>query len=230
MSTLSGGPNVVTNGLVLNLDAANPKSYVSGSTTWNDISRGGNNGTLVNGPIYNSSNRGVIVLDGTNDYIDCGPTSAIGSSLTGLTVSVWINSSVRGIRCIAENGSEFLSNTFYIFQENDNNFTFLVYGVSYDLVFANFVYQLDTWYNVVGTWSANSRAEIYSNGVICSGNRQGLVQSNVINGNTNLLLGSRNYGGYPFSGKYAQASVYNRALSAQEVLQNYNATKGRFGL
>ncbi len=62
-------PRVVTDGLVLYLDAANQYSYVSGSTSWNDISRGGNNGILTNGPTYNSANGGSIVFDGTNDLI-----------------------------------------------------------------------------------------------------------------------------------------------------------------
>ena len=55
MSTLNGGPNIVFDGLVLYLDAGNTKSYISGSTTWNDISRLGNNGTLINGPTFSSS-------------------------------------------------------------------------------------------------------------------------------------------------------------------------------
>ena len=63
-------PKIVTDGLVLYMDAANSKSYVSGSTTWNDISRSGNNGTLINGPTFNSSNGGSIVFDGTNDYVN----------------------------------------------------------------------------------------------------------------------------------------------------------------
>ncbi len=70
MSTVGGGVNIVTNGLVLYLDASNTKSYVSGSTTWSDVSRSGNNGTLINGPTFNSANGGSIVFDGTNDYVD----------------------------------------------------------------------------------------------------------------------------------------------------------------
>ncbi len=62
------GANVVTDGLVLCLDAANPKSYISGSTSWRDTSGNTNNGTLVNGPIFNSDNGGSILFDGTNDY------------------------------------------------------------------------------------------------------------------------------------------------------------------
>ena len=64
------GPHIVTDGLVLHLDAANTKSYQSGSTTWFDKSGYGINGTLTNGPTFSSANRGIIVFDGVNDYID----------------------------------------------------------------------------------------------------------------------------------------------------------------
>ena len=62
------GPRIVTDGLVLCLDAGNSKSYPGSGTAWNDLSRNGNNGTL-NGPTFNSADRGSIVFDGTNDYV-----------------------------------------------------------------------------------------------------------------------------------------------------------------
>lgn len=63
------GPNIPTNGLILYLDAANPKSYPGSGTTWYDISGNGNNATLVNGASYNSQNNGVMQFDGVNDEI-----------------------------------------------------------------------------------------------------------------------------------------------------------------
>jgi hypothetical protein len=87
MSTLSGGPNIVVDGLVLYLDAANQYSYVSGSTAWNDLSRSNNNGTLINGPTFNSANGGSIVFDGIDDYV----SFVSNPSLTNqITVEVWI--------------------------------------------------------------------------------------------------------------------------------------------
>ena len=85
MSTAEGGGNIVTDGLVLLLDAANTKSYVSGSTIWNDLSRSGNTGTLTNGPTYNSSNGGSIVFDGSNDFIEGTITVP-----TSFTFNVWL--------------------------------------------------------------------------------------------------------------------------------------------
>ena len=71
----SYSPKIVTDGLVLYLDAANNRSYPGSGTTWTDLSRGGNNGTLTNGPTFNGANGGSIVFDGTNDFIDCGNAS-----------------------------------------------------------------------------------------------------------------------------------------------------------
>jgi hypothetical protein len=75
------GPKTVTNGLVLCLDAADKNSYSGTGTTWTDLTGNGNNGTLTNGPTFNSANGGSISFDGTNDYIDCGSNSIL--KLTG---------------------------------------------------------------------------------------------------------------------------------------------------
>ena len=73
-------PRIIQDGLVLYLDAANTKSYPTTGTTWSDLSRRGNNGTLTNGPTFNSSNGGIIVFDGINNYVDFG-SSAINQNL-----------------------------------------------------------------------------------------------------------------------------------------------------
>jgi hypothetical protein len=220
-------PKIVTDGLVLCLDAKDLKSYSGSGTTWVDRSGNGNNGTLVNGVGHSD---GAMVFDGVNDYVDCGPVSVIGSSLSGLTVDVWINTSVKATKCIVENGTSYTTNTFYVFQENSDYFTFEVYGSFYDAVYANFIYNINTWYNIVGVWASNTRVDMYVNGKLSSGTRGGLAQSNLINGNTNFLLGSRNASSFMFSGKYGGIKAYNRALSPAEILQNYNATKSRFNL
>jgi hypothetical protein len=94
----SVAPNMVTDGLVLYLDAANTKSYISGSTIWNDISTGGNNGSLTNGPTFNNGNGGSIVFDGTNDYVNLGSTLNFSNyNSSGFTISFWvkINSTIQ---------------------------------------------------------------------------------------------------------------------------------------
>jgi hypothetical protein len=87
----SYSPKIVTDGLVLYLDAANPYSYVSGSLNWNDLSRSQLSGSLVNGPTYSSANNGSIVFDGTNDYVNCGSNagSVSGSQFTISSFFYW---------------------------------------------------------------------------------------------------------------------------------------------
>ena len=236
MSTINGGwrgPNIVKDGLVLYLDASSRTSYSSlfSPTTWKDISGLSNNGTLINGPTFDSANGGSIVFDGSNDNIDCGPASFLTSSLTGLTVNAWVYSTNSRIAIIAENGTNSTTNTFYLAQETVNYFTFQVCGTTTnDLVYTNFIYQTNTWYNLVGVWSPNNRVEIYSNGVLSSGLRANSAQTSLINGNRNLFLGIRPASSVPFQGRIAYFSIYNRALSATEITQNYNATRTRFGL
>ena len=92
-------PKVVTEGLVLYLDAANTKSYVSGSTTWSDLSRSRNNGTLVNGPTFNSSNGGFIRCDGTNDYIEVLDNNSLDFGSGNFTVVLFIISLILKPLC-----------------------------------------------------------------------------------------------------------------------------------
>jgi hypothetical protein len=223
-------PDIVRNGLVLHLDAGEPSSYSGSGTTWTDLSGNGNTGTLTNGPTYNSGNGGSIVFDGTNDYIDCGVASQIGSSLNGLTVEVVLYTKQKTTKCIAENGTNFDTNTFYMFQENADYFTFEVYGTNFDLIYCNSIYQTNTWYHLTGTWSSGNRVNFYLNGVLSNGTRNGSVQSTIKNGNTNLMVGSRAGTSFYFDGNIPIARFYNRALSATEIQQNFNAMRGRFGI
>ena len=88
-------PKIITDGLVLFLDAANPKSFVSGSTTWNDLTTNFNNGTLVNDPTYSLTNSGNIVFDGTDDNIQLGNASKFISG-SNITVDTWVKTNVTG--------------------------------------------------------------------------------------------------------------------------------------
>ena len=88
MSTAEGGGDIVRDGLVLLLDAANPKSYLSGSTTWTDLSRSGNNGSLINGPTFNTGSGGNIVFDGVDDYVSI--PDMVLNNYTNFTVSNWV--------------------------------------------------------------------------------------------------------------------------------------------
>jgi len=82
---LAHSPRIITDGLVLCLDAGNPKSYPGSGTTWTDLSGNGNNGTLTNGPTYNSGNLGSLVFDGVNDYVNLGDLDLPAP----FTLSIW---------------------------------------------------------------------------------------------------------------------------------------------
>jgi hypothetical protein len=228
-------PKIVTDGLVLYLDAANNKSYPGSGTTWTDLSRGGNNGTLTNGPTFNSANGGSIVFDGVDDYVDCGLSTF---QPTQMTLSVWMS---RGS----------LANGGIITRGNINAGTELGISFGYSPSFGpgggyppdyyivgrtttynnQLLYQyptssLNTFHSITYTVINNTSAALYYDGnLVASTNTIGSIGAD----GTNMMLGKwNNYG--PLNGKIANAQIYNRALSATEVLQNYNATKTRFGL
>jgi hypothetical protein len=224
---------VVQDGLVLHLDAANRRSYPGFGTAWNDLSGNGNTGTLTNGPTFSSENAGSIVFDGNNDYIDCGSTLQINSNLLGLTVSIWIKIFGRNTIMLVENGTSFTTNTFYLAQEDANRLTFLVYGDgAYDLVTISspVPYQTNVWLNLVGVWQSGMRCKLYYNSEDRTLALGGSSRTTVQNGNTNLWIGRRPGGSLPFLGNIGNVSIYNRALTQQEITQNFNALRGRYGI
>lgn len=224
-------PNIVTDGLVLYLDAANTRSYVSGSTTWNDISRSGNNGVLTNGPTFNSANGGSIVFDGVNDFVTFN-----NINLTNVTFEFWfsISNKVAGFHYVMNYGNNIagqmlsisIANQNYLSLQTREIYVFLG-GDDNSLKETNFLINYDTIYNVVLTASNGSNnLGFYVNGI-----------SYPISNSTILNLGSTfNLGRYIsnnsnfLNGKIFSLKVYNRILNSTEVLQNYNATNGRFGL
>jgi hypothetical protein len=236
MSTLSGGPNIVFDGLVFYLDAANPISYPGSGTTWTDISRTGNNGTLTNGPTFNSGNGGSIVFDGTNDFANLGNTINFSDyNTTGFTIGFWIriSSTIQINRYLfsklINSGTDnqfsiiygYVANTFELYggaggaganqtirtnsqiAVNDTNWHLLYYTVG-----ATTIGYLDAIARFTNTYASLT-----------------FVSST----NSNLLTtfaGATNYGNM----SVANMVLYNRILTPLEVLQNYNATKSRFGL
>jgi hypothetical protein len=222
-------PKVVTDGLVLYVDAANPNSYVSGSTTWRDISRGGSIGTLTNGPTYSSANGGSIVFDGVDDYVLL-PTSSILQP-SQFTNNVWFNANV--ITSI----SDFQT----LFGYSDGVGTNWRYGYSL-AVYNNRVYSsignggtsftlntpviTNTWYNATQVFNGTTQS-LYLNGTLITTLASSLSYISALK--PIIGYGGTGYVVY-FKGNIANVSFYNRALSATEVRQNYNATKTRFGL
>jgi hypothetical protein len=225
-------PQIVTNGLVLALDAGNTKSYVSGSTTWFDKSGYANNGTLTNGPTFNSGSGGSIVFDGVDDYeIGNTPTSLNLSQPTSINVWFYFNAftpvNSRIIECqdssysvqIIRDGDSGLIAT------KNSNFQTGVDGTTW------FTPTTGIWYNVTAVWTPSTTSTLlYLNGV----SQTGTSFSNIGIGNqpNKTVLGVRSdfQSTTWLNGRISITQIYNRALSADEVQQNFNALRGRFGI
>jgi hypothetical protein len=215
-------PKIVTDGLVLYLDAANSKSYVSGSTVWNDLSRGENNGTLINNPTFSTTNGGSIVFNGTNNYIDTGKTATqLGIYDANYTFDAWVyptdftgDRTMFGTNTLAtRQGLHLIFRSGTIYQGHYGADTSAGTGT------------LNAWNNICYTYRQSSgAASIYKNGVLQG---TGTIASFI--GTTNILIGRSLGSGY-FIGNSSNYKIYNTTLSTSEVQQNYNAVKSRFGL
>jgi hypothetical protein len=248
--SLSHSPQISLNGLVLCLDAANRKSYPGSGTTWTDLSGNGNNGTLVNGVGYNSSNLGSLSFDGVNDYIDTAFTYVNNNDYT---MGCWINTSVTQLCGLIGIRRQFTDTNW--FQSNLYITGDVVAGISGNfLKFDDFNFDngppkvypaqrslfLNTESITTGTWryivisSDSIGARMYVDGQL-------KLEDNTSPSPTrfepaNFLIGAAgNYpsgllSGYHYNGQMSGVSFYTRALTAQEIQQNFNALKGRFGL
>lgn len=228
--SLGHGASIVRNGLVLHLDAANPKSYSGNGTTWSDLSGVGNSGTLVNGVAYSNVNNGSMIFDGTNDYVDCGNTtslSAIGGT-TNITVSVWAYYTAYGGGGQPYSVMTVKGNPWTWLLENPSNtFRFrITAGVADVNVADTSSHSLNTWYNVVGTYDG-SNMRIYVNGFL----KNTKIQTGTLAANTETAkIGTFQGTNYNLTGRISSISIYNKALTAAEVNQNFEALRGRYSI
>ena len=225
------GPNVALDGLILNMDAASKYSYIGSGVNWVDLTKNRFNGTLVNGPTFNSGNNGSIVFDGINDYVSFGfdPTSFTSLLGTSFTVNTWIkptgtNGTIAVFRPYPGAGPypvvfqmNILSTNFYFIHGDGNTYAYAIAPCP----------SLNSWYNVAGVRDGNV-SSIYVNGVFI--NSATAVMGAYI-GTPTLTVGRiNNASPYFFTGNIANVSIYNRSLSSNEIFQNYNALKTRYGL
>ena len=229
--------SIVQSGLVMNLDASFKSSYLGTGSTWYDISgSGNNNGTLTNGVGYSSVNGGVMTFDGVNDYIDMGINTAY--NLTNISVSVWVKPSTGtpNYSPIISRYSSGINNLQgWVISYATSTSKFKVEGRENSSVYLSFpstnTYSINNWYNVTWTKSASTWS-LYINGVldrtatIGNGTTAYLSNNMQIGGSHESVIADRWYGKQDIGG----AQIYNRALSATEIQQNFNASKSRFGL
>ena len=212
---------IVTDGLVLNLDGANPKSYVSGSTIWNDLTYYRNNGTLTNGPTFDSNNGGYLTFDGINDYV--GVNNFIGNLNTfSVNHFIYLNTSQNGKTIFSNFGNDTNGWVTGISDSQTNVIKFYL-GNNVHL-YSNTVLQNLIWYSITITYN-NGNPKIYINGVEDNSSFSVLTPSSNYYGNDIGRLGE---GSQYFNGGISNIQVYNRSLTSTEVLQNYNTLKNRF--
>ena len=230
-----GTPPIVTNGLVLYLDAGNRLSYVSGSTTWNDLSGNNSTGSLLNGTAYSSDNQGTLLFDGINDYVDQGNPSSLNFGTGSFTVSVWfrrLDSSTTNLRILSKGGaSDNPSFAGFAFFGSNNDASFVVNpSGSRTIITAVNSYNLNEWVNLVGILERGVNVRIYKNTTLTA---TATAPTGSVSGTFNLFIGASFDGSNPLSywtGSIANVQIYNRALSEAEITQNYNALKTRFNL
>ena len=223
-------PKIVTDGLVLALDAANVKSYPGSGTTWNDLSRGGNNGILINGPTFNSGNGGSIVFDGVNDYSQTENTiNLVNKSFTIITWCNLLSSQQRyvfgggeatlnrglhfGYRSTNQLTLDFFQNSFSITKTRNTNIEMLIGVYDYDPS------------QSLGSFSLGVNGQILQSTSKSISPFLGIITAEI---GRVILSGQRT--DFGSGGSVYQTLLYNRALTPTEIQQNYNATKTRYGL
>jgi hypothetical protein len=227
------GQQIVTNGLVLNLDSANKDSYPGTGTTWNDLSGNNNNGTLINGVVWNPIlNGGSMVFDGVDDLINCGVTNNIFTNDTFATIECWFKSSDNGagtvdngciigtrvgknmMLCKGTNGiAKYLYDT-----TTDGNQTILGTTDVFD----------QEWHYIVGVFN-NGATIIYIDGV-SEGTGTSTAPLDISTSHDFGVGGDPQNVNRQVYGQVAIGRVYSKALTSEEVQQNFNAQKTRFGL
>jgi hypothetical protein len=227
-------PSIVSNGLVLCLDAGNPKSYPGSGTTWTDLSGLGNTATMYGSVPFSTD------ISPCFDFATATGASAPSSSLgftfgsnmiptTGnFTLSCWIKnppSSSGQVGLFSNAGSA----DGYRFGVGLNGVYYLI-GPTYTESTVAFLSNLSTslWYNVVAVFSrTTSTILVYLNGVYQGSGGMPVSQTAMQNGAPGLVR-SACCGIY--TGKLAGFSAYSKALTPSEIQQNFNAMRGRFGI
>jgi Neuraminidase (sialidase) len=227
-------PNLVRDGLVLYLDVANPKSYPGSGTAWNDLT-GKNGGTLVNGVGYTSDNGGAMVFDGVNDFIDVGINNNLSLN-NGGTISIffkWLsyNGTSWSNTLIGRGGSSWVNHHYILFKHFNTNRLHLSVSDGNNFLGSSgprstFDIELDKIYNVTITID-NPLKKMYINGIF---NTQVSSAIMPISTPSTVSLGRTGDSIYYLDGYIYNTMIYNRVLSEEEIKQNFNSTRGRFGL
>jgi hypothetical protein len=218
------GPNIVKDGLIFYLDPGSPNSYFDKtSTVIKDISGRTNNGTLINGPTYSSANGGSILFDGIDDYV----LTSLKANRVEFTIDIWAKlvTTTNGVNLCVDDGAGYFGLGFY---NATQKIQMACYDTSAKSAISTNVINPNVIYNFTGTWKGGDYVNLYINGVFDSQSSTTLAPTG-IGSNANAIKLCKN-GSFYVSGNIYDILLYNRALTAQEIQQNHNSTKSRFGL
>ena len=226
MSGISG-PKIITSDCVLALDAADKLSYPGSGTTWTDLSGNSNNGTLTNGPTFSTANMGSIVFDGTNDYISIPHAFNISSG--GVTFNIWFKLTSTGWSPLIGDWTGPYSFLIQVYNGALN--ISIRNSAQTDLIaFANPSINTNVIYNLQLAYDKTTKiGSLYINGILNDTKTSGQADSAIANTSNAWSIGLKQDTGNVISGNVYLCNIYNRSLSATEVLQNYNVAKNRFG-
>jgi len=221
--------SIVTDGLVLYLDAGNKISYPSTGTIWTDLSGNSNNGTLINGIPFNTQNQGSLVFEGIDDYVSVPYNASLPYGSSPRTVSIWFYSTE----------STWALDTNTLFHYGFPN-TRLSFGLDFDVYpkFQLFTWSDDLtyesklnkigWNNITATYDGNLTISLYDNSLFTASKVLGGILDTSIN--YPISIGAIPALSSYFEGRIGHISIYRKMLNFEEIRQNYNALKGRFGL
>ena len=220
-------PKIVTNGLVLNLDAGQQNSYPGSGTTWTDLSGNGNNGTLVNGPTYSSANYGSIAFDGSNDYVFLNFANPFAE-----TVIVWAKSATTNWNQYGWLSSSRRPNGHIIHPDQgtkDVNFYTLSAGSSYTVVGIARPSDITVPHMYAYTTNGSNEHKVYLDALLVNTDTTSISRA------TGLSPQNYEIGKDDGTGRFGQGNIYavqryNRALTAAEISQNFNALRSRYGI
>jgi hypothetical protein len=233
--------NIITRGLVLHLDASALESYPGSGTSWSDLSGNNNNGTLTNGPTFNSNNQGYIIFDGTNDYVT---TADVNHGTSEFTLEAWVYWSLLNSNStvIKKNTDNDYWPVFSLSVESNGTISGYYSSQTYGNCLEGAITSASSivtgaWYHLCFSKGSDgyTTMKIHKNSVSQSYTNYlyGSHINNVCNSGKPVDLGiNYDYPNYinPLNGRISVARIYNRQLSDVEILQNYNIQKGRFGL
>ena len=225
--------NIVTDNLIMYIDPGKASSYPGTGTSIYDLSPTGNTGTLINGPSFSSINGGSLVFDGSNDYIVMPSNSAYNLANGSFTVELFcsITNPIIGERMILEHNNWPAAGLYqFTFADTDYfrvNFPEAFTPGRQELDYLETPLALNKWMHLIGQFDTNTNTfRIYMNGVLKAQRTD--VTAELGNSTSDIFIFCRNGTGLFLAAKLGHIKLYNRALSATEIFQNYNATKGRY--